>query len=435
MLFLFYFVLMIRKICTILSIAAILCIKAKAQNDNGLFVKDALKENRAKQYQNLVTNSITKNLSLPLTDSTEENWQDAFFAMELISYRSPWTDEQVRKGLDSVEKRSAGFQRSVLELLYTLKIRDFRAEISDLLRKTPDSKIFSMCAEYLLLLDHSTDVADKIHRLAIEKNRLPDDEKSSAILTSLINRTGSTRSGTNPFRSIQKIFAADYLKGNIIVYSIQRKDRNYPGIVIIKDRNGDYIKDDRGKIFFVPQLARSITNLPGYLTNGNTPEGFFRMHGFDVSKSMAIGPTPNIQLLMPGETAVQVFFNNSALADIPWTKELYKIILPESLKDYQPLYESFYAGMAGRTEIIAHGTTVNPEYYKNQPYYPLTPTQGCLCTKEIWSTVDGKRIESDQQKLIDALIKAGGADGYVVVIELDDQQKPVTINDILPYLK
>ena len=100
-----------------------------------------------------------------------------------------------------------------------------------------------------------------------------------------------------------------------------------------------------------------------------------------------------------------------------------------------PLYESFYAGKAGRTEIIAHGTTINTDYYRNQSFYPLTPTQGCLCTREIWSTVNGKRVESDQQKLVDALKVAGGANGYCMVIEIDDQQKPVSINEILPYLK
>jgi hypothetical protein len=105
------------------------------------------------------------------------------------------------------------------------------------------------------------------------------------------------------------------------------------------------------------------------------------------------------------------------------------------LKNYEPLFESLYAGMAGRTEIIAHGTTVNPEYYKAQPYFPISPTQGCLCTKEIWSAVDGKRMESDQQKLVDAVKKAGGADGYCIVIEIDDQQKPVSLKEILPFLK
>ena len=99
------------------------------------------------------------------------------------------------------------------------------------------------------------------------------------------------------------------------------------------------------------------------------------------------------------------------------------------------MYQSFYAGLAGRSEIIAHGTTVNPAYYKNQSFYPHTPTVGCLSTKEIWSPIDGKRIESNQQKLVDALKKAGGADGYVVVIELEDKKQPVTLQEIMPYIK
>ncbi len=56
-----------------------------------------------------------------------------------------------------------------------------------------------------------------------------------------------------------------------------------PGLVIIRQKDGIFVADSSGNIFNVPQLARSITNLPVYLTNGNTPQGIFAMHGFDVS--------------------------------------------------------------------------------------------------------------------------------------------------------
>ena len=218
------------------------------------------------------------------------------------------------------------------------------------------------------------------------------------------------------------------------MYSIQRKNRDYPGIVIVRDTAGEFIRDDSGTVFNVPQLARSVTNLPGYLTNGNTPQGIFRMFGFDVSKSSFIGPTTNIQLTMPGETSLQHFFKDSTIIDTAWTIGWYKKLLPKKIKNHSPLYESFYAGKAGRTEIIAHGTTVDPAYYKGKIYFPLTPTQGCLCTKELWSAANGKRIYSDQQKLVNALVQAGGADGYAVVIELDDENLPVNFNEILPLI-
>ena len=99
------------------------------------------------------------------------------------------------------------------------------------------------------------------------------------------------------------------------------------------------------------------------------------------------------------------------------------------------MYQSYYAGKAGRTEIIIHGTTINPEYYIKEPYYPLTPTMGCLTSKEIWDEETGKRFQSDQQKLINAMIPAGGSQGYAIVINLDDEQRPVFLYDIVPLIE
>ena len=227
------------------------------------------------------------------------------------------------------------------------------------------------------------------------------------------------------------MFEKDFLNGNTVMYSIQRKDRNYAGIVLIRDKNGNFITDSTGQIFHIPQLARSITNLPFYLHYGNTPQGIFLMHNFQVSMSSFIGPTPNVQLSMPAENSVKMFLRDSSITDSAWNIDYYKKLIPFSLQNYFPLYQSYYASLAGRTEIIAHGTTIDPSYYADQSYYPLTPTEGCLCTKEVWN---GKRIESDQQKLVNALLKAGGAEGYCVVIEIDDKKSPVTLNEVMPFL-
>ncbi len=412
-----------------------LCLNGTAQTEPIPFALNTTKENRAKEYRNLVNNSINKNLSLVLCDSTEEYWEDAFYAMELINYRSPFADNKIQSAFVSIKKRSIGFQRAALELIYTLQIKNYTSAVHKLLLQTSNSKIFAMCAEYLMLCGNSITLQSEITDLTNKKIDSVKERNDYAILRSLVSRLADKIPGkTIADINLQKLFAPDYLSGNVIVFSLQRKNRNYPGIAIVRSKNGDFIKDEKGNIFSVPQLARSITNLPGYLTNGNTPQGIFRMYGFEVSRSAFIGPTENIQLTMPVETPNRHFFKDSLMADTSRTKELYEKFLPETLRSYEPLYESLYAGMAGRTEIIAHGTTVNPEYYKNKPYYPLTPTQGCLTCKEIWSTVDGKRLESDQQKLVNAVKAAGGADGYCIVIEIDDQQKPVSLQEILPYL-
>jgi hypothetical protein len=413
--------------------------KSNAQTATVPFYKGALKANREKTYNYIINTSILKNLSLPLTDDTEADWQDAFYAMELIRYKQPWVNEKIKTAFDSIENRTVGFQRALMELVYTNYTVEFKDNINKLFLSSLNAKVFAMCGEYLLRADRSKKNIKYIRDNGWTKTRkhFIKDVKDYLIgyefLWPIMPRTEKDKveEKVNPMKLLNTAF----LKGNVILYSIQRKNRNYPGIVILKDTNGNFITDDKGIIFSVPQLARSISNLPGYLTNGNTPQGIFRMYGFGTSKIDAIGTTENIQLTMPFETGVQHFLKDSTIIDSVWTKELYQQLLPKALQNYHPLFQSYYASAIGRTEIIAHGTTIDTSFYRGQPYFPFTPTAGCLCTKEIWSATDGKRTISDQQKLVDAVKKAGGADGYVIVIEIDDQQKPVSINEILPYLK
>ena len=395
-----------------------------------VYFSGAIKAKRAAQYKNIVQNTITKNLSLPLNEDTEENWQDAFWAMELLHYKSPWADTRIGLAFDSVEKRTTGFQRALLELAYTSYSNRFIKPVTALLNKSMEVKIIAMCTEYLLQNNSFTPAM----LAQIKKPTLVKNGKDSAILWQLFNRI-KNQAGQKNSATIKTILSTEFLKGRTVLYSLQRSNRNYPGLAVIRDSTGKFVTDDEGNVFSVPQLARSISNLPGYLTNGNTPQGIFRLYGFDTSKTTFIGPTTNIQLTMPFETSLQHFFNDSTITDSIWTAAWYKKLLPARLKNYEPLFESFYAGMAGRTEIIAHGTTVDPDFYKGESYYPQTPTMGCLCTKELWSGEDGKRIESDQQKLAVALMKAGPPDGYCVVIEIDDAQKPVTIEEVLSLSK
>jgi len=384
-------------------------------------------QNRTKEFRNLVSNSINKNLSLPLTDSTEENWQAAFYALELLQFKPAWVEGKIRQGFDSIGKRSLPFQRAFLELTYTNYHSEFIPQVAGLLKQTNNPKLFAMCVEYLTMNNRAAEFKNLILKRIDERSFDSGITKTEPFLSIIKNKLSDKASVMPP---LSDLLNKSLLPGEIVMFSFQRKNRDYPGLVLVRSKDGSFVKDETGNYFSVPQLARSITNMPGYLTNGNTPQGIFKMTGFAVSRSNFIGPTTNVQMLMPFETSTDIPDSISkSLA------ENYSLLLPVSWKNYGPVYGSYFAGLAGRTEIIAHGTTVNPAYYNKQPYYPLTPTQGCLCTKELWSTTDGKRMESDQQKLVNALTAAGGATGYCLVIEIDDLQKPVSIEEILPYLK
>ncbi len=402
------------------AIAVLDGIRCQAQTAPAPFVKETLQANRLKLHQNLVKNTILKNLSLPLTDSTEENWMDAFYAMQLTRYKSPWIEQRIRLAFDAINNFSDDFRLAMFEMAYDFYPGTFVKQAAQVFEQTENSKLKAICGEYLFK----------------SKGQIPATFKNDSSLTDTITPMCMFLYHTQVPEPPNKSLLADILHHPFfpkakIVYSIHRRNRNYPGLAIIRDSAGQFVKDTiTGDYFAVPQLARSISNLPFYFTGGNTPQGIFRMYGFAVSKSTFIGPTENIQLTMPYETSIQHFINDSTITDSVWTKDIYKKILPEKWKQQQALYETFFASQLGRNEIIAHGTTVNPEYYRGQSYYPFTPTLGCLATKEVWNEETGRRSSSDQQKLVDYLKKAGGANGYFIVIEIDDQQQPVSIEEI-----
>lgn len=406
-------------------------ISLSADGYSQLYFKGVLKANREKMYRNLVQLTINKNLSYPLADSTEENWQDAFGALEVLRYRSMWIDGRIKIAAEQMPQQSVIFQRAALELLYANYPDTFYQPVKLLLMQTDQPKIFAMCASYILQSRRAEEDASFLSVKAQQMlNTYPDNPILQQLLFSIAQRKNAAA-----IPSLVALLQKNYLKGHTLVFSFQRKNRDYPGIVMVRDAKGNFIMDSLGRYFSVPQLARSISNLPGYLSNGNTPEGIFRMKGYDVSRASFIGPTVNIQLTMPFERSPKDFYADSSISDTTWNISYYKNLLPKEWKDYYPIYQSYYAGKAGRNEIIIHGTTVNPAYYAAQPYYPLTPTQGCLTSKEIWNEETGQRQESDQQQLIQAMIKAGGANGYTFVINIDDEQRPVAIYDIVPLIE
>ena len=399
---------------------------ATAQTVAVPYAPNATKAGRAKEYQYLLNKSIKANIQLPLTTDTEDNWQEAFDAMTLLNYRTPFAESRIRTAMDSAAYRSTAFQRSILQLVYSLYPKEFVTPVLAMVKLTNDPKLFAMCSEYLFLNNQAATYKPILLKRMEEMQQQAGAATEIPFFTVLLNKL----SGTAPKRPpVADLLKPDFLPGEMVVYSFQRKNRNYPGLVMVRGRDGKMIRE-ANKYFAVPQLARSNTNMPGYISNGNTPQGIFKIFGFAVSQSSFIGPTTNIQMVLPYEHSMDVSDTVTSLLG-----DNYRFMLPHSWKFYAPVFEAYYAGKAGRTEIIAHGTTVNPDYYKKQPYYPISPTQGCLCTKEIWSIMDGKRLESDQQKLVNAVRKAGGADGYCIVIEIDDLQKPVSTSDILPFLK
>ena len=384
------------------------------------FTKAALKDEREKFLIKTIDETILGNLSIQLTDSTENKYQSAFWAMELIQFRNSFSDSVIRSCFNNLNIRTTEFQRSLLEIVFSLYQKDFVKEVSLFSNQTDNPKLFAMCVNYL----RNPEI--DLNRLYNEFIKKHPQQKDNPIIIMLKNDLISEK---QKIPSIVDLLAKSFGKNEVVVYSLQRSNRDYPGLLIIKKSHGKFLRDDTGEIFSVQQLARSITDLPGYITNGNTPQGILSIQGIDFSKNDFIGPSPNLQLVLPFEVTPDVYFHSN-VNDSIWNMDYYKNLLPQSWQNYLPIYESFYAGKAGRNEIIAHGTTIDPSFYADEPYYPYTPSLGCLTTKEIWSNESGKIIESDQIKFMNAFKQAGSNKGFLIVVNINDEQSPVSLDEI-----
>lgn len=391
------------------------------------YASNATVTNRIAFKKDLEDRIIGTSLADELTQESEARWQSAFWGMELSLHRSDVGYQAIEKGLASYWHRSESFQRALLEAAYALYPGEFIQPIQQIAQKTNVPKHFAMAVHYLWRCHDTLTLSNYFDWL---KQNFPDWQEQPILfmLANDLQVSRSQRLQTRP--PLRDLFNHPFERDRTVIYSLQRLDRNFPGLTILKGPDGRFIRNPDGSLFHIAHLARAASNLPGYITNGNTPQGIFSIQGVDTSENVFIGPAPNLQLVLPFE-ATPATFHHADESDSVWSKSRYQALLPDSWKNYLPIYEAYYAGAAGRTEIIAHGTTIDPEFYRGQPYYPLTPSLGCLTATEIWSNHDGRCLHSDQVRFINAYLQTGAMAGYLVVVEIDAQPKPVILNDIL----
>ena len=191
------------------------------------------------------------------------------------------------------------------------------------------------------------------------------------------------------------------------------------------------MRDADGRPFAVAQLALARSGLPGTLTFGNTPRGLFTVRGAGTAENPWIGPTPYLHSMLPVEASVAEFLHETE-AGKTWHEADYRDLLPPAWA--AQLREAWLAGLAGRSEILMHGTTINPEYYRGEPYFPGTPSAGCLVADERWNWVDGRLLASDQLRLAQAFTAGGQDRGYLIVAEIGAGPGPVRLEEVLDAL-
>lgn len=350
-------------------------VHVKAQETVFEFASETSRDSLTLQLKTDIENSI----KLPFTNRYFIKHKGAYWAMQLMLYKPMGFEKFIPNYIAQLPNTPSYFQYSFLEMLYTLYPKTFSKNIAEIWSNLSTNKNKALALEYLTTGD-------------IKPTKFAADEFTSSLHFSCYKQRHLNKSNIS-LPTIQQVIDSKIFMGQDIIISFQYTNRNKPGFAVVKKANGEILKDSKGLPLKFKQLARSISNLPFYLTNGNTPQGLYKIMGVDTSDNQFIGPVTNIQTRLPFEEEDKTtYFGNDTNFQAKYNALL------GNLSKFKGLQEAYIAGQLGRSEIIAHGTTINPAYYLGKPYYPCTPSLGCLCTPENWDK-HGKLIQSDLQKL------------------------------------
>jgi hypothetical protein len=328
--------------------------------------------------------------------------------------------------LPGLASRDVEVQRALLTAAHTLYAKEAEPLLWPLLPQLTATKPFAIAA--YTILSARPDAADRLSRLVPAQFPQWADEPR---LTHLMQRIAAAQPARPP---LPELLAAPLRPGYPVLFSLQRSGRQQMGLALVRGADGRFVRDASGALFASPQLALALTNLPGSITNGNTPQGVFTVVGVGTPTNPLIGPTPYLHSKLPieGSTAEFEHLDSSSAT---WTEAFYESFLPPSWRNFPPIKEAWLAGRAGRDDILAHGTVVNPAYYAGASYFPGTPSAGCMVSNEDWDPATGRLLSSGQLTLAQTFARAGGREqvwGYLVVVDLGPGDGPVTRDEVAP---
>lgn len=403
-----------------------------AQSVQNLYTEMALYGKRQRMAKDIRENVIAKTFLQNINEDNEHRFESACNAISQFLIKNDTVKLGFRKLFTAFDQLQYDTRKALLEAVYAVYPTEFTEQIQQIFRKQTDAKLFSMAAAYWIRANPSIDVSNQISIRTVEQFSEPDSFPILESLTHYVQDKIKPKKTSAP--SVKDLIQFHKEKGNKVIYSFQRENRDYPGMAIVQNADGSFVRRADGAIMMFEQLARSGSSLPYFISNGNTPQGMYSIQGTAVSRLGFIGPTPNIQLVMPLEDSSKNFFHGLKLSNEELISH-YQNYWPASWLKFKPRLEALEAGKIGRSEIIAHGTTIDPEFFKDYPFYPLTPTMGCLCAKELWNVTTGKPLVSEQFNMYSAFMSTPGAKGYLIVINLNDKNGSVTRAELEALLK
>ena len=207
-----------------------------------------------------------------------------------------------------------------------------------------------------------------------------------------------------------------------------RHDRRYHCLMMMKDKNGEVVRERNGRMWSMPVLALARRGKRYDEVGGYTPSGVY-----------------TIDSVMPYADQTRVFgeFRRLILNFIPRSpgEELLMSFLPESSHPYSWWRESVIGRDIGRNLLRIHGAGFK-NYNIFSRHYPFVKTIGCIGTRE---GRYGRTTYRDQRVLLDTMMTASGLEpryenetklfGLLYLVEINNIRDHVSLDEMIWYLQ
>ncbi|MGI0493345.1 hypothetical protein ACN4EG_16295 [Alkalinema pantanalense CENA528] len=222
--------------------------------------------------------------------------------------------------------------------------------------------------------------------------------------------------------------------GEMQAYVLCNSDRHALCRMILKNDRGQWVQE-KGQLWSVPLLLRSVHGLNWNFVRGNTPQGLYRIDGTTPQPDdlffRAYGQFSLVNIFVPFEAGT------TAMAGFSGSPTDYRGLLPTSWRDHWGLQQSYWAGKLGRSLFRIHGTGDSPDFFSGKQRNPASgdwnPTIGCLSALELYSET-GKLLQADMPKILEKF-QAASSDtlqGYLVVVEVPKTTgQAIALEDIM----
>jgi hypothetical protein len=200
---------------------------------------------RQRLEKDLRENIIAKAFSQILTKDNEHKFESACWAICQFQFRNATIEDGFTKMIASYDSLDYDTKRAFLEAVYAMYPIEYKEQVEAIIAKETHPKLFSICAVYLYRADHSIERSNSIKIRMVEQ--FPDYDSTDLLieLERFLNYQPAGKANSIP--PLHDLIRYQKEMGNKIIYSFQRWNRDYPGLAIVQNADGSFVRRIRWK--------------------------------------------------------------------------------------------------------------------------------------------------------------------------------------------